>query len=63
MVNTHGGEVDTSSLDVEETSLRDDDYGVDEGDGNDEDDDDGSGSYDPQQVTVPLTLCLAIMVG
>ncbi|XP_029159211.1 TWiK family of potassium channels protein 18 [Nylanderia fulva] len=53
MVNTHGGEVDTSSL--EETSPRDDE-GDDEGD-------DGSDSYDPQHVTVPLTLCLAIMVG
>ncbi|XP_067213864.1 TWiK family of potassium channels protein 18 isoform X2 [Linepithema humile] len=63
-VNTYGGEVDTTSLDEEETSPRDDDDGdgVDEGDGNDEDDDE-SGSYDPQHVTVPLTLCLAIMVG
>ncbi|XP_014479174.1 PREDICTED: two pore potassium channel protein sup-9 isoform X7 [Dinoponera quadriceps] len=66
MVNAHGGEVDASSLDPEETSPRDDDDdggGVDEGDGNDEDEDDGSDSYDPQHVTVPLTLCLAIMVG
>ncbi|XP_026825629.1 potassium channel subfamily K member 18-like [Ooceraea biroi] len=62
MVNAHSGEVDASSL--EETSPRDDDDGgVDEGDGNDEDDDDESDSYDPQHVTVPLTLCLAIMVG
>ncbi|KAL6432871.1 hypothetical protein ACFW04_006315 [Cataglyphis niger] len=57
MVNTHGGEVDTSSL--EETSPRDDENG-DEGD---DEGDDESDSYDPQHVTVPLTLCLAIMVG
>lgn len=69
MVNAYGGEVDASSLDPEETLPRDDDEdgdgdgdGVDEGDGNDEDED-GSDSYDPQHVTVPLTLCLAIMVG
>lgn len=64
-MNTYGEEVDTTSLDVEETSPRDDDDGdgVDVGDGNDENDDDESGSYDPQHVTVPLTLCLAIMVG
>lgn len=30
----------------------------DEGDGEDDESDD-----DPQQVTVPLTLCIAIMVG
>ncbi|XP_050453057.1 TWiK family of potassium channels protein 18-like [Cataglyphis hispanica] len=58
MVNTHGGEVDTSSL--EETSPRDGDGDGDEG--GDEGDDE-SDSYDPQHVTVPLTLCLAIMVG
>ncbi|TGZ53142.1 Potassium channel subfamily K member 18 [Temnothorax longispinosus] len=71
IVSTYGGEVDTSSLDVEETLPRDDDNGgdgtVNEGDGNNEDDDDQSEqsdeSYDPQHVTVPLTLCLAIMVG
>ncbi|KAL6257321.1 hypothetical protein P5V15_010896 [Pogonomyrmex californicus] len=82
IVNTYGGEVDASSLDVEETLPRDDDDGANEGegkdegegesegegegegDGNDEEDDDESGdSYDPQHVTVPLTLCLAIMVG
>ncbi|KMQ82832.1 t family of potassium channels protein 18-like protein [Lasius niger] len=61
MVNTHGGEVDTSSL--EETSPRDDDGGDEGGDEGDEEGDDGSDSYDPQHVTVPLTLCLAIMVG
>lgn len=67
MVNAHGEEVDASSLDPEETSPRGDDDedggGVDEGDGNDENEDDGSDSYNPQHVTVPLTLCLAIMVG
>lgn len=69
MVNTHGGEVDTSSL--EETSPRDDDDddgggdgGGDEGGDEGEDEgDDESDSYDPQHVTVPLTLCFAIMVG
>lgn len=61
MANTHNGEVDTSSL--EETSPRNDD-GDDEGDDEDDDEgDDESDSYDPQHVTVPLTLCLAIMVG
>ncbi|XP_070511744.1 TWiK family of potassium channels protein 18 [Cardiocondyla obscurior] len=65
-VSTYGEEVDTSSLDAEDTLPGDD---VNEGngndeDGNDEDGDDGSDeSYDPQHVTVPLTLCLAIMVG
>jgi len=65
MVKAHGGEADASSLDPEETSPRgdDDNGGADEGEGNDEDDDDESDSYDPQHVTVPLTLCLAIMVG
>lgn len=64
MVNAHGGEVDASSLGPEETSPRDDDDGdVGEGDGNDEEDDGENDSYDPQHVTVPLTLCLAIMVG
>lgn len=64
MVNARDGDVDASSLDPEETSPRDgEDGSVDEGDGNDEDDDDESDSYDPQHVTVPLTLCLLIMVG
>jgi len=65
MAKAHGGEADASSLDPEETSPRgdEDNGGVDEGEGNDEDDDDESDSYDPQHVTVPLTLCLAIMVG
>ncbi|XP_036147671.1 TWiK family of potassium channels protein 18 [Monomorium pharaonis] len=63
VVSTYGEEIDTSSLDVEETLPRDhDNGGVDEGDVNDEDDDE-SDSYDPQHVTVPLTLCLAIMAG
>ncbi|XP_072757710.1 potassium channel subfamily K member 15 [Anoplolepis gracilipes] len=61
MVNTHGGEVDTSSL--EETSPRDDDGGDEGGDEGEDEGDDESDSYDPQHVTVPLTLCLAIMVG
>ncbi|XP_039313656.1 TWiK family of potassium channels protein 9 [Solenopsis invicta] len=73
IVNMYGGEADTSSLDVEETLPRDGEHGgsldegkgEDEGDSNDEgdDDDDESDSYDPQHVTVPLTLCLAIMTG
>jgi len=42
---------------------REDNDGINEGDDDDEDDDDESDSYDPQRVTVPLTLCLAIMVG
>lgn len=65
VVNARDGDVDASSLDPEETSPRDgEDDGVGEGDGNDrEDDDDESDSYDPQHVTVPLTLCLFIMVG
>ena len=51
-------------MNVEETLPRDDDNGeVNGSDGDDEDDDDESDSYDPQHVTVPLTLCLAIMVG
>jgi len=54
-------------LDVGETSFRDDgNDDINEGDDDDDeddDDDDESDSYDPQRVTVPLTLCLAIMVG
>jgi len=51
-------------LNVEETLPRYDDNGeVNGSDDDDEDDDDESDSYDPQHVTVPLTLCLAIMVG
>lgn len=47
-------------MDVEETLPKDDDNSsINDG----EDDDDESDSYDPQHVTVPLTLCLAIMVG
>lgn len=49
-------------MDVEETLPKDDDN-ASVNDGNGEDDDDESDSYDPQHVTVPLTLCLAIMVG
>lgn len=65
IVNTYGGEVDTSSLDVEGTLPRDDDNdGGNEGDSNGKDGDNESDeNYDPQHVTVPLTLCLAIMVG
>lgn len=63
MVNVHAGEMDTSSLDQEETSLGGTD-GVGETDGNDEEEEeDDEESYDPQRVTVPLTICLAIMVG
>ncbi|XP_076160410.1 TWiK family of potassium channels protein 18 [Ptiloglossa arizonensis] len=60
LVNIHGQETDGSSVD-EEVSLESSDE-KNESDENDEDDDDSS-SYDPQRVTVPLTLCVAIMVG
>lgn len=57
--------MDTSSLNVEGTLPRDDDNdGGNEGDSNGKDGDNESDeNYDPQHVTVPLTLCLAIMVG
>lgn len=55
----HGSEIDASSMDKESLESGD---GVKEGDGTDEDDDESS-TYDPQRVTVPLTLCVAIMVG
>lgn len=58
-VNMHGSEIDASSMDKESLESGD---GVKEGDGTDEDDDESS-TYDPQRVTVPLTLCVAIMVG
>lgn len=48
-----------SSLDKESLESGD---GVKESGENDEDDDESS-TYDPQRVTVPLTLCVAIMVG
>jgi len=58
IVNTYGGEVDTSSLDVEETLPRDtDNGGINEGDDKDEDDESNESdeSYDSQHVTVPRT--------
>ncbi|XP_024943239.1 two pore potassium channel protein sup-9 [Cephus cinctus] len=60
IVKVHGGELETSSIEQEDSSSG----GVAEDEEDeDEDDDDDEDSYDPQQVTVPLTLCLAIMVG
>lgn len=50
MVDMHGKEIDSISVD-KEVSI--------ENDESKEDDE----SYDPQRVTVPLTLCIAIMVG
>lgn len=50
MVDMHGKEIDSISID-KEVSI--------ENDESKEDDE----SYDPQRVTVPLTLCIAIMVG
>lgn len=47
----HGKEIDSVSVD-KEVSIE-----------NDESKDDDESSYDPQRVTVPLTLCIAIMVG
>ncbi|KAK9299528.1 hypothetical protein QLX08_007537 [Tetragonisca angustula] len=52
MVDLNESEIDTFSVD-RSTSVEDDET-------RERDDDD---SYDPQQVTVPLTLCVAIMVG
>lgn len=49
MVDMHGKEIDSVSVDKEVS--------------NDESKDDDESSYDPQRVTVPLTLCIAIMVG
>ena len=60
MVNVHGGEMDTSSLDQENSSNTGE---GDEEDDDEDDDDDTDNKYDPQSVTVPLTLCFAIMVG
>ncbi|CAD1473306.1 unnamed protein product, partial [Heterotrigona itama] len=54
MVDLNEREIDTFSVD-KSISLEDDEA-------KEKDDDDGS-SYDPQHVTVPLTLCVAIMVG
>lgn len=51
MVDMHGKEIDSVSVD-KEVSIE-----------NDESKDDDESSYDPQRVTVPLTLCIAIMVG
>ncbi|XP_033223737.1 two pore potassium channel protein sup-9-like [Belonocnema kinseyi] len=61
MVNVHGGEMDTSSLD-QENSSNTGENDEEEG-GEDDDDDDTESKYDPQSVTVPLTICFAIMVG
>ena len=54
MVDLNESEIDTFSVD-RSTSVEDDETR--------ERDDDDNSSYDPQQVTVPLTLCVAIMVG
>ena len=64
MVNIRGGEMETSSLDQENNSNAGeaDEEGEDD-DEEEDDDDDIESKYDPQTVTVPLTLCCAIMVG
>ncbi|KOX71129.1 Potassium channel subfamily K member 18 [Melipona quadrifasciata] len=54
MVELNERKIDTFSVD-RSTSLEDDEAR--------ERDEDDSSSYDPQRVTVPLTLCVAIMVG
>ncbi|XP_043512245.1 uncharacterized protein LOC122529840 [Frieseomelitta varia] len=54
MVDLNEREIDTFSVD-RSTSLEDDEA-------RERDEDDSTSSYDPQQVTVPLTLCVAIMV-
>lgn len=41
----------------------DDSGGGGEDEDNDDDDDDSSDHYDPKRITVPLTLCLSIIVG
>ncbi|XP_066584788.1 potassium channel subfamily K member 18 isoform X5 [Prorops nasuta] len=71
MVQMQGGEVETSSIEQEKDSRTNGNEGEDGDDENDDDDDEeddddddrDDSTYDPQQVTVPLTLCLAIMVG
>lgn len=56
MVDIDGGEIDSFSVDKN--------ISLEKHDTKEENDDDSnSSSYDPQQVTVPLTLCVAIMVG
>lgn len=56
MVDIDGREVDSFSVDKN--------ISLEKHDTKEENDDDSnSSSYDPQQVTVPLTLCVAIMVG
>ncbi|XP_060829338.1 potassium channel subfamily K member 9 [Bombus pascuorum] len=56
MVDIDGREVDSFSVDKNISSEKHDTK-------EENDDDSSSSSYDPQQVTVPLTLCVAIMVG
>lgn len=70
MVNLHGGEMDTSSLDQENSSNtgeigegEEEEEEEEDEDDDEEDDGESDGKYDPQRVTVPLTLCFAIMVG
>nr|XP_033204116.1 TWiK family of potassium channels protein 18-like [Bombus vancouverensis nearcticus] len=56
MVDIDGREIDSFSVDKN--------ISLEKHDTKEENDDDSnSSSYDPQQVTVPLTLCVAIMVG
>lgn len=54
MVDRDGEEIE--SVDANKEISVENDREKDEGD-------DDSSSYDPQRVTVPLTLCVAIMVG
>lgn len=63
MVNFHGGEVENSSVNEENDERVGDDGSEGEGEEDEDEDDDSENNYDPQSVTVPLTLCFAIMVG
>ena len=69
MVRMHDGQLDTTSLSgadqdsVRSTSENEDQDEDDDDDDEEDDDDDDDDEYDPQHITVPLTLCLAIMVG
>ncbi|XP_012141049.1 two pore potassium channel protein sup-9 isoform X2 [Megachile rotundata] len=64
MIDRNGREID--SFDADNISLENErmkEAGRNDEDDDDDDDDDDSSDYDPQRVTVPLTLCVAIMVG
>ncbi|XP_044002701.1 uncharacterized protein LOC122848588 isoform X2 [Aphidius gifuensis] len=64
MVKLQSGRLDTVSIDGEiESMSKSTGSDEDNDDESEDDDDDESGRYDPQRITVPLTLCLGIMVG